>query len=229
MIGTPMKLNILYIGLTAFASILNAQPKLSLDKNDIDLGIFYSGEIRHGSVHISNIGTDTLKIFSVRPQCGCTTVKQPKAYLLPNQSDVIELEFNSSGYNGQVHKLVTISTNDPAALSIEIKLHGEAREDLEQEDRNMWLGEINMDSTVSRTLIYQNKSAKPLTIQNVISSAPSLHVRWTKTTLKPEDSISIIIDFRPIKAGFGIEYIWLETDSKHQPRIESRISYMGKK
>jgi hypothetical protein len=229
MIGTPMKLNILYIWLTAFASILNAQPKLSLDKNDIDLGIFYSGEIRHGSVHISNIGTDTLKIFSVRPQCGCTTVKQPKAYLLPNQSDVIELEFNSSGYNGQVHKLVTISTNDPAALSIEIKLHGEAREDLEQEDRNMWLGEINMDSTVSRTLIYRNKSAKPLTIQNVISSAPALHVRWTKTTLKPEDSISIIIDFKPIKTGFGTEYIWLETDSKHQPRIESRISYMGKK
>ena len=224
-----MRLNRLYIGLAACVSILSAQPKLTIDKPDVDLGIFYSGDMRQGTIRISNIGTDTLQIFSVRPQCGCTTVKQPKAYLLPNQSDMIEVEFNSSGYSGSVEKHVTISTNDPASPSVDVKLHGEVRVDLEQEDRNMWLGEINMDSTAGRTLIYRNKSDKPLTIVNVTSSNPSLNVRWTKTTLNPGKSIPIRIDLKPLKTGFGAEYIWLETDSKHQPRVESRISYIGKK
>ncbi len=138
-----MKLKILYIGLAACTSMLSAQPKLALDKNDIDLGIFYSGEVRQGTIRISNIGTDTLKIFSVHPTCGCTTVKQPKEYLLPNQSDEIVVEYNSTGSSGSVHKRVIISTNDPSSPSVDVKLHGEARVDMEQ-DRSEYVVRRNL-------------------------------------------------------------------------------------
>lgn len=222
-----MKLKILYIGLAACTSMLSAQPKLALDKNDIDLGIFYSGEVRRGTIRISNIGTDTLKIFSVHPTCGCTTVKQPKEYLLPNQSDEIVVEYNSNGSSGSVHKRVIISTNDPSSPSVDVNLHGEARVDMEQTDPNTWFGEIYTDSTFSSTLVFRNKSGTSLTVKTVTSSSPDIHIQWEKATLKPDETISIKIDFKP-KAKYNAETFWLETDSKHQPRIESRISYFGK-
>jgi hypothetical protein len=227
--GFYVKIHKLCIGLAVFTSVLAAQPKLALDKLDIDLGAFYSGDIRTGKVRISNIGTDTLRIYSVKPQCGCTTVKQPKTCLPPKQSDVIEVEFNSALYHGSIEKHVTISSNDPTSPSVDFRLHGEAREDLEPEDSNIWLGIIRTDSVTTRILTYRNKSGKPLTVHNVISSAPALQLKWEKTTLNPDEKFFITINFKPVKTGINNEYIWLETDSKHQPRIESRISYVGKK
>jgi hypothetical protein len=65
------------------ASVSFSQPKISLDRPELDLGIVYGGARKKGRVVLKNIGTDTLKIMSVHTSCGCTTVKKPKDFLIP--------------------------------------------------------------------------------------------------------------------------------------------------
>ena len=79
---------------------LISQPKLSLDKMEIDLGKIYSGMKKKGTVILKNIGNEPLNIISVVDQCGCTAVKHPKPVLQQGESDAVEVEFNSSSYRG---------------------------------------------------------------------------------------------------------------------------------
>ena len=116
-IGQILILTILVLG------IVFSQPKLSLNTLEVDLGTLYSGMKKQGRIKFTNIGNDTLRIYSVQPSCGCTTIKQPKSILLPSESDIVDVEFNSSGYHGKVEKHITISSNDPLSGNVSDKIN----------------------------------------------------------------------------------------------------------
>jgi hypothetical protein len=65
------------------AGIALSQPKLSIDKTEIDMGSMCSGEKKEGKIILKNIGNDTVRIFHVGTSCECTTVKNAKAFLVP--------------------------------------------------------------------------------------------------------------------------------------------------
>ncbi len=81
-----------FIVTLVFTGIALSQPKLSIDKTEIDMGSMYSGEKREGKIILKNVGNDTLRILHVGTSCECTTVKSPKEFLLPGQSDDVEFE-----------------------------------------------------------------------------------------------------------------------------------------
>ena len=180
-------------------------------------------------LQLKNIGNDTLRIFSVDPSCGCTTIKKPKELLLPGQSDIVEIEFNSSGYHaGNTEKYVQITTNDPSSPTISVRFHVLIKEILELTDRNFWLGEIPVNQPTTKTVMLKNVSGKSLTIKNIICSAPILQAKSTTPTLRDAETMSLQITYTPAKAGYGIEYVWIETNSNDEPRIEIRVPFIGK-
>ena len=85
-------------------SLALAQPKLTVEKNTIDLGTIYNGMVKKARIVIKNTGKDSLRILGVQTSCGCTTAKQPKGTLKPGESDAVEIEFNSTGWKGKVTK-----------------------------------------------------------------------------------------------------------------------------
>src|SRR5512146_1396532 len=99
--------------LSLFTSMGLAQPKLVLDKQEVSLGTVYNGAIVKAKIKLTNAGSAPLAIRSVRPSCGCTTVRQPKDSLGPGQSDYLEVQFNSTGFRGKAVKYVNIESNDP--------------------------------------------------------------------------------------------------------------------
>ena len=209
-------------------SFLYAQPKLSVDKLDIDFGNVYAGAKKIGHVRLQNIGNDTLHIISIEPSCGCTKVKEPKSFLPPGKSDVVEIEFNSSGYRaGQTEKYVNITTNDPTSPSVSVKFHVVIKEILEELDRNFWLGEIPLNKPTTKTITLKNISGASVTIKNILCSTPNLQATASAMTLKDSTPVDLQVTYTPTKSGYGIEYVWLETDSKDQPRIELRVPFIG--
>jgi hypothetical protein len=56
-------------------------------------------------------GTDTLKITSVKPGCGCTKAPLEKSIVAPGDSTMVELIFNTKKYSGKMSKSATIITN----------------------------------------------------------------------------------------------------------------------
>jgi hypothetical protein len=213
------------------ASISFSQPKLSIDKPEIDLGIIYSGMKKQGKIVLSNIGNDTLRIYSVQPSCGCTTVKQPKSILLPFESDVVEVEFNSSGYrSGKIEKHINITTNDASSEIVSVKLVSVVKEELESTSHtsNLWFGNISLGKDSMQETSLRNTSDHIIKIKSFTTSSPSVNIKIEKKILHPNDTVNIQIAIKPEKIGFGNDYFSIETDSKNQPFVEIRVSYMCK-
>jgi hypothetical protein len=225
-----MKLTYRFFVLTFIVTgIAFSQPKLSLDKPEVDLGKMYGGEKKKGKIVLKNIGNDTLRIFSVQPSCGCTTVKQPKGFLLPGQSDDVELEFNSAGYRGKVEKHVSITTNDPTSQFMTVKLLADVKEILQpiSGSNMLWMNNITIGKPITQIMAVKNVSGSPLAIQGDSVSSASISIQMEKKTLQPDDTLNIQVTVVPNKPGYSNEHFYIITNHKIQPVVEIRVTYIG--
>lgn len=60
-----------------------------------------------------NTGTEPLLVRQVAASCGCTVPIYPRGPVLPGDSGVIAVKFNSLGREGRQTKQVAVHTNDP--------------------------------------------------------------------------------------------------------------------
>jgi hypothetical protein len=206
-----------------------SQPKISVDKTKIDLGVIYNGETKKARVIIKNIGNDSLKIISVTTSCGCTTAKRPKDYIRRGEQDAVEVEFNSTGFRGKVEKHVSIVTNDPIAQTTEVTLTGDVIEEL-QPVRNasvIWLGAVPKDKEVTQTVTFKNVSGKVITLTGYKSSSPDIKVEFGQKTVLPADTVQISFKVTPRKTDYLSEQVYLATDSKKQSQVPVRVTLIG--
>jgi hypothetical protein len=90
-----------------------------------DFGKVAAGQIVKHVFVLKNISESIINIDAVTTSCGCTTSKLEKSVLKPDEATTIELEFNSKGFAGQVHKYVYVKTSAAdvfAALSVDSKM-----------------------------------------------------------------------------------------------------------
>jgi hypothetical protein len=218
------------ISIMAFiaATTVFSQPKLSLDKLEIDLGIVYSGTPKKGKIVYKNIGNDTLRI-RVEPTCGCTTIKPPKIYLMPGESDFVEFEFVSL-HAGKTEKYINIFSNDSTSLKVSVKFIAEVKEELVPINQSayMWFGNIDTSKTATLTAFFRNASDHPLKIKGFNTSSSSITLKMEKRTLRPNDTLEVQVMVKPERLGSNTsDYFTIETDSKNQARLEMKVSYIG--
>ncbi len=213
------------------AGIAFSQPKLSIDNSEINLGKMYSSEKKKGKIILKNIGNDTLRIYSVQPQCGCTTVKRPKEFLLPGQSDDVELEFSSAGYSGKVEKQVSINTNDPTSQYIIVKIIAEIIEILHPINGSylVWMDNTKVDKSVTKKFAMKNVSGSPIVIKGDSVSSDFISIRLDKKTLQPNDTLNIDVTVLPTKPGHTKEHFYILTNHKILPFLEIKVVYWGVK
>jgi hypothetical protein len=168
----------MFIALVAITVVGFCQPKISVDKTKIDMGVIYNGETKKARIVIKNIGSDSLKIVSVSTSCGCTTVKRPKEYLRRGEQDAVEIEFNSTGFRGRVEKHVSIMTNDPKVSTTEVTLVGDVIEELQPVGNAsvIWLGAVPIGKEVTQTVTFKNVSGRVITLTGYKSSSPDIAV-----------------------------------------------------
>jgi hypothetical protein len=229
-----MKRIYFFSALTSFlAALAFSQPKLSLDKPEVDLGTIYGGVKKTGTITLKNIGSDTLRIISVQPGCGCTAIKQPKAFLLPGESDIVELEFNSAGSRGKVEKHLSINTNDPTSRYVDVKILAEIKEVLQPIKGTMrggsmlWVNNTIIGKPTTQTVELKNVSGIPIVIKGDSVSSPALALKIDKQSLRPNDTLSIQVTVQPQKTGSANEHFYIFTNHKDQPVVEIQISYLG--
>ncbi|MEK6754784.1 MAG: DUF1573 domain-containing protein [Bacteroidota bacterium] len=210
-------------------SLTFAQPKVTVDRTNVDLGVIYNGATKKARVVVKNSGKDTLKILGVYTSCGCTTVKQPKTTLTAGESDAIEVEFNSTGFRGKITKHITIQTNDPASPQVYIALVADVIDELEPVSRSsvIWLGAIPVGKAVEQPIAFKNVSGKPMTLRGYKSSSEQVVARLDQRSVLPADTIRIFIKVTPKKMDYSSEQILLETDSNKQSQVPIRITFIG--
>lgn len=212
------------------ANIVLSQPKLSVDKYEIDLGTIYNGEKKDGKIVLKNIGTDTLRILYVGASCGCTTVKSPKEFLLPGQSDEIDFEFSPFGILGKVEKSINITTNDPASQYVAVRIIAEIKEVLQSIIGSNTLYIIEnavIKKPVTKRMTMKNVSGLPMSILGDSLSSTSMSVTMDKKSLQPNDTLNVDVTVVPDKLGLSNETLYIVTDFKTYPLIEIKITIFG--
>lgn len=85
--------------------------RLTVLKDEIDLGSFESTEVREGGVTIRNDGDAPLVIVRVSTDCGCTVPRYPHDEILPGDTATVSVRFDGKGRTpGNFRKVVRISS-----------------------------------------------------------------------------------------------------------------------
>lgn len=226
---TTMKLLAILVLVCILCGTSLSQPKISVDKTKIDLGVAYNGAIKKARATIKNVGRDTLHILGVSTSCGCTTVKTPKDFLKPGETDVVEVEFNSTGFRGKVEKYLEIQSNDPKNPRVGITLTVDVVEELQPVNSAsvVWLGTVPVGKTVEQVIGLKNVSGRVITLVGFKSSSPDLTAHLTTRTVMPADTVRFTIKITPRKNDYISEMLLLETDSNKQSQVPIRITLLG--
>ena len=96
--------------------------KVVVEEKLIDAGTVAQGEVIDAVFTLSNEGTASLEVKSVRPTCGCTVVKFDNQ-IPPGTTGTISAKVDTSNFNGPISKSMLVATNDPniPSLSLVIK------------------------------------------------------------------------------------------------------------
>jgi hypothetical protein len=85
------------------------------------------GEVVSYQFKVKNTGTHPLKIYNVKPSCGCTTPDWTKEEIAPGKFGYIEVQFDSAGKRGIQKKSVTVTMNTEPQTKV-LSFEGEVLE-----------------------------------------------------------------------------------------------------
>ena len=89
-----------------------------------NFGTIKEGEKVEYSFRFKNTGSKPLVVTAAHASCGCTVPEKPEKPILPGETGLIKVVFNSKGKSGHQEKNITISSNANPSFP-ELKLTGE--------------------------------------------------------------------------------------------------------
>ena len=102
---------LLWMGLLV-STICYSQPHIVVRDSMIDFHTMYEGDKVSRKIAILNTGTTDLMIEHVDAKCECSVLHLDSRIVPPGDSTFLTLTFNSSHYEGAIHKYVIAVSND---------------------------------------------------------------------------------------------------------------------
>lgn len=168
-------------------STLIAAPKITFEHESIDLGRVVAGKPINAVFTFKNIGDTELEITAVRSSCGCAKAEAKETKLAPQQSSTITTVFNTSGYKGNVSKIVSITTNDPERANISLSFKAEVVPLATLKPERLNFGSLKVNQSRTHRLFVYPGDIKTFTITKVIPSAHASASSFKKITAETGD------------------------------------------
>lgn len=106
------------------------RPIIKFEELVWDFGEIVEGDIVEKKFKFTNIGNAPLQIKSTSATCGCTLPSFPFLDILPGESNVIGVTYNSVGKIGNQNPEITVESNTETKTTI-LKLQGKVKPKLE--------------------------------------------------------------------------------------------------
>ncbi len=209
------------VALVAFAAVLSpAQPRFALDGGlAFDFGELYTTSPVEKVLSISNTGTDTLRITNVSGSCGCTGTLLSSGEIPPGGDATLKITFDPAKFRGKVQKVVSMKTNDPAALNPHVTFSATITHILEL-DQTRLVYSTKPDSEATVIVTVRNLSDVPVRITGVTSSSPELVPKLSGSLLQPGEATQVRCSNRPKQAGIVRGDVTLTTDHPLIPELK---------
>ena len=95
--------------------------KIEFKTDVIDYGTIDKGSDGVRVFEFTNTGNAPLIISNVKSTCGCTVPKKPKGPILPGETGVIEVKYDTNRVN-PIRKTITVTSNaDTPTVALKIK------------------------------------------------------------------------------------------------------------
>jgi hypothetical protein len=107
-------------------------PIMTFETTTVEYGTIKKGSEPLRTVNFTNTGTEPLVINNARGSCGCTVPKWPKEPIMPGESGVIEIRYDTKRV-GPINKTVKIKTNEGETVQHVLYVKGKI-EDIKPED-----------------------------------------------------------------------------------------------
>ncbi len=224
-----MKRLVIMILVPLLAVSLAATAKITFEKTALDFGELETGKTADMEYKFKNTGDETLIIKNISSSCGCTVTKVDKKEYKPGEEGTIPVKFFSQGYNGQVTKTITVSTNDPENVYARLTLGGNvilkdfaAWEIIGGSDR-LDFSDVTIGKNYKEKIKIKNTGTIELRIIEV-THAPEISPEFSKKVLAPNEEGEIDIAFKPMEAGRFAAFMRIQTNSFKQRSVIIKVS-----
>ncbi len=200
------------------------QPKLKIQGN----GTYDWGNVKeidsplHAKVKLYSIGTDSLRITTVKPTCGCTTAPLDKNVLAPGDSATLDITLNIKGAIGNLHKTIRIECNDPNQKETYLHLRADVNVPIAfYPSRYIAFGQMYVGQEAKRSIKMINKTSQRILIKNVKMEPSNIKVNLQDDdVLPPNGEIEIVATVTPDRAGTFSCRLSFKTNHPDMPEVE---------
>jgi hypothetical protein len=218
------KISFIPILLIIFWAAGYCQPKISVDSSSvIDAGTVYNtGDHLVRTFQITNTGDQPLLISQVRTSCGCTAALLSDSLIEPGHKSEIKVDFNPSGYVGDVTKYIYVMSNDPANQMTTLQLKMHISYALRSNPDFIIFPNPVVGKPDTSAVTLTNISNETVEITGVETNSEEISSHVDETSLKPNESTRLQLYLVGEKAGPFYGEIIVHTSSKLQPTLAVR-------
>ena len=195
-----------------------AAPQIFCEAPGFDFGSVRDTQTVCHVFHLRNTGDQSLEMQQPHASCGCTAVTAGTLLLKPGETTEIRATVDLRGRSGQQHKTITIDSNDPATPKLTLTLQLDIWQEFRLLPSQLVLGTIRGDASVQTSVLFENNSARAVTVTNVFCSHTSLEVRVQSE--QPGRKYRVAVNTRPpLSDGPLIAELRLQTDDPTHPEF----------
>lgn len=190
---------------------------------NFDFGDMYVGTKTEKKLTIKNKGKDTLVINNVQASCGCTATLLSERLIPAGKSATLNVGFDSKGFDGKVHKTVTITSNDSANSPLHINFSANITSALKFDPQFIYFQQIKSDSTATMKITVKNNTSEAIEILSAQHKVQGLQVDIMQRKLMPNESTQLSVTYAAFSEGMIQGEVTLNTNHKKQPTIPIRF------
>jgi Protein of unknown function (DUF1573) len=158
-------------------------PKADVAEPTYDFGSAPGGPpIKHVFM-IKNVGSGPLEIKNISSSCGCTAAKPSKTILAPGEVSTIAASVDTHFEQGHSLSVITLTTNDPANQSIQLKMEGVIKPQVEAQPMDIDFGSVRRGSGAAREVVISDMvGGAGFALKSVKNESPYIKVTQSART-----------------------------------------------
>ena len=158
-------------------------PKAEVAEPAFNFGTALSGPPINHVFMIKNVGSGPLEIRNVTSSCGCTAAKPSKNILAPGEVSAITASVDTHFEQGHSLSVVTLTTNDPANATLQLKLEGVIKPQVAAQPMDVDFGSVHQGSPAARDIVVSDMIGGPgFALKSVKNDSPYIKVTESART-----------------------------------------------
>ncbi len=192
--------------------------------NEISFGnIYQTGNMVYKVITVKNVGRDSISIGSVSTSCGCTAAIVATKALAPGEETDIRIQFNPTGYMGDVTKYVYITNSYKKNPLLTVRLTGNVEYALQPTPGYVLFNNVRLGKRDSAEISLSNTTSETMRITKVELPSKEISYKLSKDLLKPGEFANLEL-YLDAKNSHDVDgYIVIHTTSDKQPQLQVRV------